>query len=112
MTVAPGDLGSWGGENTYPKYVRLGFIDDPFDTDDPTKTYSPPLPDPAAVCVKDQAMSFLVDAKAAYDRGMWQTDSSHHARSKDVDKATIKDETTLVEAMPGKRTLRLAYFFS
>ena len=43
---------------------------------------------------------------------MWQTDSSHHARSKDVDKATIKDGTTLVEAMPGKRTLRLAYFFS
>ena len=62
--------------------------------------------------MKEQEGFFLQDAKAAYDKGVWQTDASLHARSKDVEMATIKDGTTLVEAMPGKRTLRLAYFFS
>ena len=52
------------------------------------------------------------DAKAAYDRGAWVTDASLHARHKQVDPALLEGGTSLLEAKPGKRTLRLAYFFA
>ena len=54
----------------------------------------------------------MTEAKAAYDRGAWATDASHHSRHKQVDPALLEGGTALLEAQPGKRTLRLAYFFA
>ena len=57
-------------------------------------------------------MGFTKEAKAAYDKGSWQTDASLHARHKKVDPSTLEGGTTLLTARPGERTLRMAYFFA
>ena len=74
--------------------------------------YSPPKPEANQDLVKERAESFLSDAKAAFDKGVWQTDASLHAREKKVDAEAIRGGTTVLEAKPGRRTLRLAYFFA
>ena len=110
--VPPGEVGTFGADNTYPKYVRLGFANDPFDLADDSKAYSPSKPETAENCRNEQADEFFHKAKAAYDNGVWQTDASTHARKMDVDKSEVEDGTTLLEPKPGMRTLKLAYFFS
>ena len=101
----PGDLGILGqssSRNDYPQEIK----------DQVLSGYLPPGPEQAKEVTHDAIDKFLNDAKAAYDRGVWQTDASVHARDKVVDKAEIENGTTIVQPQPGKRTLRMAYFFS
>ena len=74
--------------------------------------YCPPGPEQAAEVTTEAVDRFLHEAKAAYDKGVWQTDASLHAKDKVVNKAEIENGTTIFELQPGKRTLRMAYFFS
>ena len=60
----------------------------------------------------DQVDSFLTDAKAAFDRGAWQTDASLHARDKCADPERFKGSMIAVEATEGRRILRMAYLFA
>ena len=80
-------------------------------SDDPYEdaAYKPPPPESAQDLAMERASNFFEEAKAAYDRGVWQTDASHHARSKDVNTEFLKDGTTVVQPKEGKKTLRLAY---
>ena len=51
--------------------------------------YRPPPPERAQDLVMERASSFFEEAKAAYDRGVWQTDASHHALSKVVNTESL-----------------------
>ena len=60
----------------------------------------------------ESVSEFMNDAEAAFDKGVFQTDTSDHARYKKVDPESLKGGTTVLEPKPGMRTLRMAYFFS
>ena len=112
----PGDNGNWKDGTAYPTNMRIrskpDFLDDPFDSADYERLYQPPKPETAAEASQLMANKFFEEAKAAYDKGAWQTDASHHARHKKVDPDSLKNGTTLLEPQEGQRTLRMAYFFS
>ena len=119
MRPPPGDVGTAGDPSCsdYPQEVKDqftgSFLSDPFDPTQPeSKVYDPPKPENVKDVIKEGVNRFITDAKAAYDKGVWQTDSSHHARHKSVDAESLKGGTTVVEAAEGKKTLRLAYFFA
>ena len=57
------------------------------------------------------ADNLMTEAKAAYEDGIWQTDASRHAKHRKVSLSTIEGGTTVLEARPGKATLKMAYFF-
>ena len=80
--------------------LAVSFLEDePFDSSNPEgKAYRPPPPESAKDVAKDSAGRFMSEAKAAYDRGAWATDASHHARNKQVDPALLEGGTTLLEA--------------
>ena len=101
----PGDVGTVGQSqrrNDYLQEMR----------DKVLSGYLPPGPEHVSEVTSDAVDKFLTEAKAAYDKGVWQTDSSHHARDKVVNKEDIENGATVLEPQPGKRTLRMAYFFS
>ena len=62
--------------------------------------------------VSRAANDLVTEAKAAYEGCVWQTDASRHAKHRKVDLSTIEGGTTVLEARPGKATLKMAYFFS
>ena len=62
--------------------------------------------------ISKAANDLVSEAKAAYEDGVWQTDASRHAKHRKVDPSTIEGGTTVLEARPGKATLKMAYFFS
>ena len=62
--------------------------------------------------ISKAANDLVSEAKAAYEDGVWQTDASRHAKHRKVDLATIEGGTTVLQARPGKATLKMAYFFS
>ena len=62
------------------------------------REYKPPKPEANQDMTEERAESFLSEAKAAFDRGVWQTDASHHARHKQVDPETLRGGTTVLEA--------------
>jgi hypothetical protein len=65
------------------------------------------------VAIVSRAANDLVsESKAAYEDGVWQTDASRHAKHRKLDPSTIEGGTTVLEARPGKATLKMAYFFS
>ena len=77
-----------------------------------THTKGFPKPETASQARSEVASKFVDNAKAAYNRGAWQTDRSRHTVDMTVNSEELKGGTTLLTAQPGKRTLRLAYFFS
>ena len=95
------------------KKFQPAFPNEPFDSSNPAKAFNfnPPKPETCKEVAIDEVDNFLRNAKAVYDKGAWQTDASTHARSKFVGPETVRDGTTLLEAKPGNRVLRLAYFF-
>ena len=101
----PGDNGNWKDGTAYPtdrrSQSKSDFLDDPFDPADFERLYQPPKPETAAEASQQMADKFFEEAKAAYDKGAWQTDASHHARHKKVDPNSLKDGTTLLEAKEG-----------
>ena len=62
--------------------------------------------------ISKAANNLVNEAKAAYEDGVWQTDASRHAKHRKVDPASIEGGTTVLQARPGKATLKMAYFFS
>ena len=62
--------------------------------------------------ISKAANNLVNEAKAAYEDGVWQTDASRHAKHRKVDPSTIEGGTTVLQASPGKATLKMAYFFS
>ena len=111
----PGDLGRPGlraptqTRSRRSSLLALGA----FRPSEQLQPYHPPKPDDiASESTVNGIDKFLSEAKAAYDRGVWQTDASHHARNKQVDPEELDGGTTVVQAKPGQRTLRMAYFFS
>ena len=91
--------------------VATEALEEPCGTS-PGRIYDPPKPEQVSELVNEEVDHFITNAKAAYDRGVWQTDTSHHARNKTVDPESLKGGTTVVEAKDGKKTLKMAYFFA
>ena len=89
----------WGEDCAYPSSVG-------------GRTWGGPKPETAQDAADDGNKNFMDKAKAAFDKGVWQTYASLHARYKVVDPESLKGGTTVVQAKPGKTTLRMAYFFS
>ena len=66
--------------------------DDPYED----ASYRPPPPETAQDLIMERVAKIVDEAKAAFDRGVWQTDASHHARSKVVDTDSLEGGTTFV----------------
>ena len=119
ISPPPGDLGSW--ENRIvPDYVVTNGFREWIDQSSSSSSKAPqpsrqvpqvvsrPLIDKAR---KESISEFENEGKAAFDKGVFQTDTSDHARYKKVDPESLKGGTTVLEPKPGMRTMRMAYFF-
>ena len=116
----PEEISEWGesGPHHLPltpdQKPRPGSHDGEPMSDNPyeDEQYRPPPPERVQDLAREKAIDFFEEAKAAYERGVWQTHASHHARSRVVNPELLKGGTTVVQPKEGKRTLRLAYFFA
>ena len=71
-----------------------------------------PRPEAASEARTDAAKDFMHKADTAYQHGVWMPDGSSHTIGMNVDTDALAKGTMLIEPKDGRKTLRIAYFFS